>query len=209
MKMSATINELATALAKAQATMKTAELARTNPHFKSRFAGLPEVREVIKTLHTFAVAVLQDVWTEGDHNEIACCTTTLLHMSGQWIETSPLKLRSVKADPQGVGSAITYAKRYSASAAVMIVADDDDDGEEASRPPPKTNGNGHKPPTPPLQVAPEEQLAAELCEVCEAGFSTAADKESFRIRNKEKVNQMAPAFRKAVAEAFEKATVRS
>jgi hypothetical protein len=151
---SSSIKELATALAKAQASMSPAKLERLNPHFKSKFAGLPEIRDVAKVLHTFGLAYTQDVWTEGESMEVACCSTTILHLSGEWKESPPLKLRAQQATPQGVGSALTYARRYSLAAQLGIVADEDDDGNEASaKPPQRANGNGQSKP-PPVAAAP-------------------------------------------------------
>jgi hypothetical protein len=152
MNRSEQIHELATALAKAQAEMKPADLARTNPHFKSRFAGLPEVREAAKVLHKHGLAYTQDVWSEGENCEIVCCATTIMHSSGQWKESPPLKTKLAKATMQEAGSAITYLRRYSLSAELGIVADDDDDGEAATR---GKNGNGAHATQPPL--APEDQ----------------------------------------------------
>jgi len=60
-------------------------------------------------------------------------TTTLIHKSGQWIE-SEMQLHLPKQDPQGQGSAVTYARRYAYMAILGLVADDDDDGNSASRP---------------------------------------------------------------------------
>jgi hypothetical protein len=58
-------------------------------------------------------------------------TTTLFHESGQWIRFAPLMIRPAGATPQNVGSAITYAKRYSAQS-VMGIATEDDDGRAAA-----------------------------------------------------------------------------
>jgi len=60
-------------------------------------------------------------------------TTTLIHKSGQWIQ-SEMPLHLPKQDPQGQGSAVTYARRYAYMAILGLVADDDDDGNAASRP---------------------------------------------------------------------------
>ena len=70
-----------------------------------------------------------------------------MHTSGEWIETDPLTLRAVKTDPQGAGSAVTYGRRYSLSAALGVAWDDDDDGNEASTPP-KAKPKAAKPKTP-------------------------------------------------------------
>jgi hypothetical protein len=69
--------------------------------------------------------------TLGDGGDRVCLTTRLLHTSGQWIEdtaSTPIP----KFDPQGVGSACTYLRRYSLAAALCITQEDDDG--EAARP---------------------------------------------------------------------------
>ena len=70
-------------------------------------------------------------------NNTVIVETILAHESGQWIQ-SELCMPLAKNDPQGVGSAITYGRRYGLAAIVGIVADDDDDGNAASA----KNGNG-------------------------------------------------------------------
>ena len=76
-------------------------------------------------------------------NNTVIVETILAHESGQWIQ-SELCMPLAKNDPQGVGSAITYGRRYGLAAIVGIVADDDDDGNAASL----KSGNGHvQPPT--------------------------------------------------------------
>ncbi len=121
MTTSDSINEIAGALAKAQAVMKNAPMNKTNPHFKSKFADLASVRDtVIPALSANGIAVVQAL---GDN----CVMTRILHASGQWIESAcPIP---PGADMQKMGSAITYARRYSLSAICGIAADEDDDAE--------------------------------------------------------------------------------
>ena len=63
-------------------------------------------------------------------NGVTALVTTLHHTSGQWIR-GYYPVTAVKADPQAMGSAITYARRYALSAIVGVVSEDDDDGESA------------------------------------------------------------------------------
>ncbi len=127
--------ELAAALAKAQAAMGPAIINRVNPHFKNRYADLAAVFTAIKPMHDNGLSFTQ---TTQFRDGVFLLRTTLRHTSGQWIASEhPLPLN---AKPQELGSALTYAKRYSLSAMVGVAADEDDDGE-ATR---KTNGNnGH------------------------------------------------------------------
>jgi hypothetical protein len=119
MKHSESIGELAAALSKAQAAMKGALADSTNPHFKSRYADLESVRAAcLPALAANGIAVFQEA-------SEAVCVTKLVHASGQWMETEvPVIL--AKKDMQGVGSAITYARRYGLAAAVCLSQTDDD-----------------------------------------------------------------------------------
>lgn len=124
MNTSEQINEIAAALAKAQAAMKPAVKDANNPAFKSKYADLTSVWEACRgPLSANGIAALQDV-TMLDGK--VAVTTRLVHSSGQWLEFGPLPVPSAKADAHGVGSATSYARRYALSAAVGIVADDDD-----------------------------------------------------------------------------------
>lgn len=134
MNRSEEIGSLAAALAKAQGAIRSAIKDSTNPHLKSKYADLANVWDAVRApLSANSLAIFQQVSANGDVVSVA---TTLAHESGQWI-CSTLDLRAVKGDPQGIGSAITYARRYSLSALVGVAADDDD-GNAASAPPKKT-----------------------------------------------------------------------
>jgi hypothetical protein len=131
MTTSEAINEIASALAKAQASMKNAALNKVNPHFKSKYADLAGIRDtVIPDLAKNGIAVVQTIDTR-DGNLVML--TRLIHAGGQWIESlCPIPAGS---DMQKMGSAITYARRYSLSAICGIAADEDDDANAASVPP--------------------------------------------------------------------------
>ncbi len=121
---------LAAALAKAQALIKPAIKDATNPHFKSKFADLASVWEAIRVpLATNGLAVSQLPTVDGNKVTV---TTLLLHASGQWIR-SDLTMVVAQNTPQGIGSCITYARRYALSAVVGVVAELDDDGNGASK----------------------------------------------------------------------------
>lgn len=128
MTHSENINELAAAMAKAQGAMKRAVKDSANPFFKSKYADLASVADAcMPALAENGIAVIQGPRTE---NGDVVVDTTLCHSSGQWIRSS-LSMKPVKADPQGIGSCITYARRY-ALAAMCGVAPEDDDGNAAS-----------------------------------------------------------------------------
>jgi hypothetical protein len=132
--------ELATALSKAQAEIDAAPKSEANPFFKSSYADLATVRSAIR--EAFGKHGLSVVQIPHTGDGTVSVTTILMHASGQFIEGT-LTLRPTKNDPQGVGSAITYARRYSLMA-FAGVAPDDDDGNAASghTEPPKKE---HKP----------------------------------------------------------------
>lgn len=127
------INEIASALNKVQAEIKPALKDSDNPYFKSKYADLSAVWESCRvSLCKNGLSVTQTVdWSGVTGSTISVLTTMLMHTSGQWISGSQI-LNPVKNDPQGVGSAITYARRYGLSAIIGIVSDDDDDGNAAS-----------------------------------------------------------------------------
>jgi hypothetical protein len=120
---------LAKALVAAQKATESIKKAATNPAFRSKYADLAHVVEgVVPALNNAGVAVLQSPANDG---ELVSVTTTLLHESGASV-TGVLHLRPTKNDPQGVGSAITYARRY-ALLAMTGAAPEDDDGNAASQ----------------------------------------------------------------------------
>jgi len=134
MQTSASIDKIAPALVKAQAELKHALKDSTNPHFKSKYADLGSVWAAVKpALTKHELAALQDC---GALDGAVSVGTRLIHSSGQWLAFDPVIIPLSKRDAQGVGSALTYARRYSLSAALGVVADEDDDGNAAS------NGNG-------------------------------------------------------------------
>lgn len=116
--------KLAAAMVKVQAALKPARKVKENPHLRAKYSDLAAVWEAAHEALTDAeVAVLQpfNVTPAG----LPCLDTVLLHASGERLVGRYL-LRPVKDDPQGYGSAGTYARRYSLAAMVGIVQDDDD-----------------------------------------------------------------------------------
>jgi hypothetical protein len=120
----------AKAFVAAQRATEAVKKANTNPAFKSKYADLAGVVEaVVPALNANGIGVLQYPAFDGD---LVSVTTELLHESGASVR-STLKMRPTKNDPQGEGSAITYARRYSLLA-MTGAAPEDDDGQAASRP---------------------------------------------------------------------------
>lgn len=144
MNRSENLNELAAALAKAQGQMQGAVKDTQNPHFRSTFASLESCWNAIR--EPFSKNGLSVVQTVDDGPKGMELTTMLMHMSGQWLSGSR-PLCALKQDPQGIASAITYARRFDLMT-IAGIATTDDDGEEAmgrSNVPAKASFVGHKP----------------------------------------------------------------
>jgi hypothetical protein len=128
------MKNIATALVKAQKAFGPALKSSTNPHFKSRYADLAAcVEAVIEGLNSAGIALVQR--TSLDDSGVTV-ETVFVHESGEMLECGKLHVPAIKHDPQGYGSALTYARRYSLMAACGI-APEDDDGNAGSRQPPK------------------------------------------------------------------------
>lgn len=133
MLKSESIAELSKALVKFNGEVSKIEKDSKNPHFKNKYASLDRIVDEIRPiLQKHGLSVLQ--FPSGDGEKVTI-TTILLHESGEWIQSEPLTLVPVKKDPQGVGSATTYGRRYQLSAFLSLNTGEDDDGNEASTPP--------------------------------------------------------------------------
>lgn len=155
-RRSAGIGQLAAAMAKAQAELRNPPKDSVNPHFKSRYADLATVRDVVMpVLAKHGLAVVQMPCDLGDHPALM---TLLTHASGEWLE-STMRTRPTKNDPQGMGSAITYARRYSLQSLAGVAADDDDDGAAGSRPVAHNAPTAHHTANPALRAKITQALA--------------------------------------------------
>ena len=130
MNMSDDISALAAALSKAQGAIDDASKGSLNPHFRSKYADLAAVRSVIREpLAVNDLSIVQLPKTVQGGVEV---TTMLLHKSGQWI-SSVLFMPSGKMDAHGLGSAISYARRYSIMSILSLAAEDDDGNAAVER----------------------------------------------------------------------------
>lgn len=126
------MKELYAALAKAQGEIGTAAKSSQNPHFKSNYADLSEVWAAWQQVGPKnGLALMQTIGFNEAGQQWLC--TTIGHTSGEAMESKML-LTPTKNDMQGIGSALTYARRYALAALVGIVQDDDD-GNAASAAP--------------------------------------------------------------------------
>lgn len=161
-RVSPTTGALAAALAKAQAEMRNPAKEASNPHFGSKYADLASVRDaVLPALNANGLSVLQ---FPCDIGELPGLLTILLHTSGERVE-SVIRLRSPKTDPQGVGSALTYMRRYSLQSLGGVAGEADDDGNAASAPskpqqqPARRQQSTPAPPTQPPAAEPAQPPA--------------------------------------------------
>lgn len=126
-RRSGSIGKIAAAMAKAQGAMKGALKDSANPFFKSKYADLASVwSDCRQPLAENEIAVFQMPTADGKKVSV---TTLLAHSSDQWLENE-LTMESKDPSPQGIGSAISYARRY-ALASMTGVYQTDDDGEQA------------------------------------------------------------------------------
>ncbi|CAB4240838.1 Essential recombination function protein [uncultured Caudovirales phage] len=124
--------QIAAAFVKAQKAFGPALKTSTNPHFRSKYADLSNcVEAVIGALNDNGIGLMQRTYESKDGVMVE---TVFIHESGEIMECGLLHVPASKQDPQGYGSALTYARRYSLLAATGL-APEDDDGNSASRRP--------------------------------------------------------------------------
>lgn len=124
MNSSTTISKIAAALLAAQKEMGNAKKEAANPFFKSKFADLNSVREAVTpSLHANGISILQLGAAQDGKSFIQ---TTLLHESGEFISSMTEVVCAKQNDPQALGSAISYARRYGLSAMLSVGAEDND-----------------------------------------------------------------------------------
>ena len=141
MQKSESIKNIAIAMNQAQSVMGGAHKGANNPFFKSKYADLGAVIEVVR--EPFFDNGLSYIQFPIEDNGRIGVETILMHVSGEWISNS-FTVQLSKQDAQGAGSAITYCKRYGLQA-VAGIPSEDDDGNSAS-----PQGNINKPAQKPI-----------------------------------------------------------
>lgn len=131
MKTSESIKNIAVALSDFRKKMKQPAKDKKNPFFKSNYVALEGVQKSIDEALPDGLTYTQEVVSTDNGVSVS---TIILHKSGEYMQFDPLAIPAQKQDPQGYGSAETYARRYSLSAAFGISSDIDDDGNQASQP---------------------------------------------------------------------------
>lgn len=176
MQKSEQINELSAALAKAQAQIENASKTSNNPHFKSKYADLAEVLNTVRPV--FAANGIAIVQMPSFAGGIVSVETMLTHASGQWISnvcSTPVS----KQDAQGVGSAITYLRRYSLAAFAGVAQEDDDANAAVGHAPKQQKPQAAPAPQPqqkPKATAEIMQMAADAITAGQATVQAVAKK---------------------------------
>lgn len=134
MKSSTDIKQILPALLKAQGAIKPVAKTGENPHFHSAYAKLEDVIEEAKK-----VLNSNDIWltqlTRINEGGMLILETVLVHKSGEWVSTE-LPIINKAGTDQGLGSSLSYTKRYSLLG-ILGISTHDDDGESASKEPAK------------------------------------------------------------------------
>jgi len=126
--------KIAAAFVAAKRAFAPALKTNTNSHFKNKYVDLASCLEAVNdALLENGIAVYQETFDVQDGVTVETC---FLHESGETLRMGKLHVPAAKHDPQGYGSALTYARRYSLMAACGIAAEDDD-GNAASKKPPQ------------------------------------------------------------------------
>jgi len=134
MKQSESIDKIIPAFIAFQSDMPSVPKDGNNPHFKSKYATLGAITEATRPhLAKHGLGFMQWMSNRDGYQLIV---TRIMHTSGQWMEDEGYILNPTKNDPQGMGSAVTYARRYTLGASLGIITEDDDDGNRASEPAP-------------------------------------------------------------------------
>jgi hypothetical protein len=144
------------ALAKVQGKIRAASKDAVNPHFKTRYADLTAIWDACRgPLAEHGVSVTQ--WPVHADDGRLHLVTRVAH-GGEWMMAQS-SVPVAKQDPQGYGSALTYAKRYALASALGVVADDDDDGQAATSAPRQQEPRSSTPPqlAEPSNVEPATQ----------------------------------------------------
>jgi hypothetical protein len=154
--------------------------SESNPFYKSKYAALPSILDAIQIPLEESGLVFTQL-PDGEY-----LTTLLIHFeSGEFISSS-YKMNPIKTDPQSIGSAITYARRYALGSILGLNIDEDDDGNKASA---KANTPIPPPPAPELpwlnlldkEGNPKEKTLARLQQVFSEGQTIDELKKSVRI----------------------------
>lgn len=131
MKTSEDIKEITKALVAFHSEVGRITKDGTNPHLKNRYATIDQIIEEIRPVLASHGLFVMQLPSNSEAGEIQM-VTRLYHVSGQWMESPSLKIKVDRNNAQGIGSAITYARRYSLTSFLGLNTGEDDDGHRAS-----------------------------------------------------------------------------
>lgn len=132
MKHSDSISKIAPAMVKFNQQVGRIEKDASNPFLKNKYATLDQIIDAVRPILAELGMFLSQSTGTGEDGAVTV-TTRLTHESGEWMETDPLTMKPSKQnDPQQVGSAITYARRYSLTSFLSLNTGEDDDANSAS-----------------------------------------------------------------------------
>ena len=129
------VYNLRSAMLEFQKLSVTAKKDGKNPHFRSNYSKLESVIEAVNQGNQFGLFFTQEIEVKNYQKDIVV-VTTVRHIDDDntYVSKLPILLDDVSMkNPQKIGSAITYAKRYTLQA-VYGLPSEDDDGELASKP---------------------------------------------------------------------------
>lgn len=176
------MKNIASALVRAQRGFAPALKTSTNPHFRSKYVDLAGcIEAVVDALNAAGIALIQR--TSEDSTGVTV-ETVFVHESGEMLECGKLHVPASKQDPQGYGSALTYARRYSLMAAAGI-APEDDDGNAASKTPAPKMSATKTDLVPPNRMAVVADVAAAIDERMSANDLIGAFEEYLGITDVE------------------------
>tara|TARA_R100000306_G_C4354009_1_gene131684 strand:- start:39 stop:719 length:681 start_codon:yes stop_codon:yes gene_type:complete len=191
--------KLAKALVNSLKDIKNPELDGRNPHYKSRYATLASCLKVVKEpLAKNDLCITQEI--HGDR-----VYTILIHSSGETRKDGGVDIRVKDPDnPQAMGGAITYARRYGLCTMLGIVGEDDDDGNSAVKPAIKPLTSIPKPPsnvTPMVKTETDQHIWDTLIDEIREQMAlskTVGAVEETASDYREKVNQMSTTYQSKV-----------
>jgi len=187
-------------MTKAQKGMPNPDLDKKNPRFGNGYTSLANGLSVAKEhLAAHGISVYQATRVE----EGIMMLDTRLACKGQWLEAE-YPVCKFPANPQEIGSALTYARRYSLFALVGIAGEEDDDGTEANKTPtqaPKREaGKADKkePEQPAPDYSKERDVAIKALQMAE----TVADLDKWGVVNAAEINRMPAKEQQDIRDAF-------
>jgi len=160
------MKNISAALVKAQIAFGPALKNKNNPHLRSKYADLLACTEAVTdALNNNGIFLMQPTHSCDDG---VIVETLFIHESGEQMSSGRLYIKAAKLDPQGLGSALTYARRYSLMAACGI-AQEDDDGQAASKPEPAK------------QTLTNARFATAVEKIKDGSYTTVALRETFEL----------------------------